>query len=149
MQKLISGKRRKKRKKEKVGSFRFFFFFFFFFFLRHFIIFRTRIDDFERCGGSPGQIFFRILAEKHFEKFFWVIFSDFLKKKFEDFWDKKVEISPQKKFLLHIKNFFGKEKYFLLQIYINSKLWNLNKKKSMQKKFWKQKKKERKKRKSG
>ena len=62
MQKLISGNRRKKRKKEKVGSFRFF--------LRHFIIFQTRIDDFEMCGRSPGQIFFRNLAKKHFEKIF-------------------------------------------------------------------------------
>jgi len=33
------------------------------------------------CGGSPGQIFFRILAKKHFEKFFWVIFGDFFEEK--------------------------------------------------------------------
>ena len=105
MQKLISGNRRKKRKKEKVGSFRFF--------LRHFIIFQTRIDDFERCGGSPGQIFFRILAKNHFEKFFWVIFGDFFEEKIEDFSYKRDEILLQKFFLLHIKNiFFEKENIF-------------------------------------
>ena len=48
--------KKKERKKEKVGSFRFF--------LRHFIIFQTRIDDFERCGGSPGQIFFSHFGQK-------------------------------------------------------------------------------------
>merc|ERR1712240_279467 len=113
MQKLISGKRRKKRKKEKVGSFRFFFFFFFFFFLRHFIIFRTRIDDFERCGGSPGQIFFRILAKNHFENFFWVIFGDFLKKKLKIFRTKKMKFCFKKILIAYKKFFFLKRKIFL------------------------------------
>ena len=88
-----------------MGSFRFF--------LRHFIIFQTRIDDFEMCGGSPGQNFFRILAKKHFEKFFWVIFGDFFEEKIEDFSYKKDEILLQKNFLLHMKNiFFEKENIF-------------------------------------
>ena len=96
-----------------MGCFRFFFFF-----LRHFINFQTRIDDFEMCGGSPGQNFFRILAKKHFEKFFWAIFGNFLKKKFEDFWDKKVKISPQKKFFIAYKKFFLERKnIFMANIY--------------------------------
>ena len=105
MQKKFWKQKKKERKKEKVGSFRFF--------LRHFIIFQTRIDDFEMCGGSPGQNFFRILAKKHFEKFFWVIFGDFFEEKIEDFSYKKDEILLQKNFLLHIKNiFFEKENIF-------------------------------------
>ena len=94
-----------------MGSFRFF--------LRHFIIFQTRIDDFEMCGGSPGQIFFRILAKKHFENFFWVIFGDFFEKKIEDFLATKNEISAQKNFFIAYKNFFWKGKMLLTKnIYI-------------------------------
>ena len=71
------------------------------------------------CGGSPGQNFFRILAKKHFEKFFWVIFGDFFEEKIEDFSYKKDEILLQKIFLLHIKNIFLKRKiFFNKNIYI-------------------------------
>ena len=50
----------KRKERKKVGSFRFF--------LRHFIYFQTRIGIFAGYRGSPGQIFFRISAKKHFKK---------------------------------------------------------------------------------
>ena len=83
MQKKFWKQKKKERKKKKWVVF------VFFFFLRHFIIFQTRIDDFEMCGGSPGQNFFRILAKKHFEKFFWVIFGTFFEEKIGRFLGQK------------------------------------------------------------
>ena len=94
-----SGNRRKKKEKKKKWVV-------FVFFLRHFIIFQTRIDDFEMCGGSPGQNFFRILAKKHFEKIFLGDFWRFFRKKIEDFLATKNEISAQKNFFIAYKNFF-------------------------------------------
>ena len=71
------------------------------------------------CGGSPGQIFFRILAKKHFENFFWRFLATFLKKKIKDFLDEKDEILLRKNVSLHLRNFFWKRKLFFIEkIYI-------------------------------
>ena len=130
-------KRKRKRKKrkgkgkkagrEKRGSSRFFFFSFF---LRHFIFFQTRIDDFESYRGSPGRIFFRILAKKHLEKIFRRFLAIFWKKCLNSFCQKSWNFAPKKffiafkKFFLETKiSFYWKNIYFAKYKIRNKKLW--------------------------
>ena len=71
------------------------------------------------AAGALVKIFFAFWPKNTLKIFLGGFLAIFLKKKFEDFWDKKVEISPQKNFFIAYKNFFWKGKMFLTKnIYI-------------------------------